>query len=267
MTVVSAKRAADAGAVVARVTVAVYGPGDTIVFQHAFENREFRPGEEQTYALIWEVPAAATAGPHTVQVGVVAADDGTPYAWNNRAARFTVTSAPTAAPPTATTPTTPTPTTPPTATPTHAPTATPTAAASPTATPAPVLVEAAVNRVIDGDSLDAQLLGNRTAVGYLGADAPPSNQPCGPEALARNRELAGARVLLEEDPAYRVDALGRRLYYAYTPEGLFIDAVLVREGLAGAARLDARYGASLAALEADARAAGRGCLWSGAAGA
>ena len=81
------------------------------------------------------------------------------------------------------------------------------------------------------------------------------------EELARNRELAGAAVLLAEDPAYQADPLGRLLYYAYTREGVSIDATLIGEGLARAVRPDARYGAYLTALEADARAAGRGCLW------
>ena len=81
------------------------------------------------------------------------------------------------------------------------------------------------------------------------------------EELAHNRELAGAAVLLAEDPAYQVDPRGRLLYYAYTLEGVSIDATLIGEGLARAVRTDARHGAALTALEAAARAAGRGCLW------
>ena len=110
-------------------------------------------------------------------------------------------------------------------------------------------------------SLDARVAGNRTAIGYLGAETPAANQPCGQAALARNRELAGAGVLLEEDETYRFDQIGRRLYYAYTPDGTWIEETLIREGLARAARTDARYGAYLAALQAEAEAAGRGCLW------
>lgn len=125
------------------------------------------------------------------------------------------------------------------------------------------LIEAQITRVVDGSSLDAYVAGRRTAIGYLGADTPAANLPCGQEALARNRELAGRLALLEEDVAYPFDELGRRLYYAYTPEGLSIDATLIWEGLARAARPEARHGPELAALQAEAEAAGRGCLWGG----
>ena len=63
-------------------------------------------------------------------------------------------------------------------------------------------IPATVSRVIHGDSLDAHVHNRRTAIGYLGAEAPTENEPCGPEALERNRMLAGDRVLLEEDPAH-----------------------------------------------------------------
>jgi endonuclease YncB( thermonuclease family) len=79
--------------------------------------------------------------------------------------------------------------------------------------------------------------------------------------MERNRELAGDRVLLEADPAYDYDSVGRRLYYAYTPDGRSIDETLIREGLAQAVRADASHGADLLAAQAEAESAGRGCLW------
>ena len=125
--------------------------------------------------------------------------------------------------------------------------------------------EAQVTRVIDGSTLDAQVNGIRVAVGYLGVDTPPANQPCGQAALARNRELVGQRVLLMTDPNYEFDAAGRRLYYAFTADGVSIDEILVREGLGHAVRTEAVEGSVLQEAEADAQAAGRGCLWSEAA--
>jgi endonuclease YncB( thermonuclease family) len=122
-------------------------------------------------------------------------------------------------------------------------------------------LEAPVARAWDGTSLDAHVAGQRTAVGYLGAEAPAPNQPCGAEALARNRELAGGRVLLEADAAYDLDARGRRLFYAYTEDGRSIEEILIREGLARAVRTDGAHGADLQAAEAETEAAGRGCLW------
>jgi endonuclease YncB( thermonuclease family) len=124
------------------------------------------------------------------------------------------------------------------------------------------LIEASVTRAVDGNSLDAHVFGNRTALGYLGAETPPANRPCGREALARNSELVDSRVLLLDDPTYQFDALGRRLYYVFTPDGRSIEAILISEGLARAVRTDASRGAELAALQAEAEAAGRGCLWS-----
>jgi len=125
------------------------------------------------------------------------------------------------------------------------------------------VVEAAVTRVIDGNSLDAHVQGRRTAVGYLGVATPGATEPCGLEALTRNRELVGTRVLLEADPAYDFDAIGRRLYYASTPDGRWIDETLVREGLGYAAHPDAGRGARLAAVQAQAEATATGCLWRG----
>jgi endonuclease YncB( thermonuclease family) len=124
-------------------------------------------------------------------------------------------------------------------------------------------IEATVTRVIDGNSLDAHVHGRRTAVGYLGVWTPAVTEPCGPEALARNRELAGTRVLLEADPTYEFGELGKRLYYAYTPDGRWIDETLVREGLGRAVRTDARHGAYLAIVQAAAETVGFGCLWEG----
>ena len=123
------------------------------------------------------------------------------------------------------------------------------------------VVDARVSRAVDGTTLDAHVADRRTLVGYLGVETPYPTQPCGQEALARNRELAGTQVFLEDDPAYLFDDRGRRLAYAYTADGVSIDETLVREGLAWAVRTDARYGAYLAAVQAEAEAAGHGCLW------
>ena len=123
-------------------------------------------------------------------------------------------------------------------------------------------LDATVNRVIDGSTLDAQIDGVRTPVAYLGAAAPALNQPCGPEAAERSRELAGQHVLLAADPAYDLDGQHRRLFYAYTADGVSIDETLIREGLAHAVHPDASHGPDLAALEASAQADAQGCLWS-----
>jgi endonuclease YncB( thermonuclease family) len=122
-------------------------------------------------------------------------------------------------------------------------------------------INATVDRVVDGSSLDTHVAGKRTAVGYLGAETPALNQPCGREALERNQQLAGDGVVLVSDPNYEFDDIGRRLYYAFTTDGVWIDETLVREGLARAGRPDATHGADLAVVQAEAEAAASGCLW------
>jgi micrococcal nuclease len=124
-----------------------------------------------------------------------------------------------------------------------------------------LLIEATVSRVIDGSTLDAQIGGVRTPVGYLGVETAALNRPCGREAFDRNRELVAGGVFLEPDSTYELDDLSRRLYYAYSPDGTSIDEALIGEGLARAVRTDATHGERLAALEAEAQAAGLGCLW------
>jgi endonuclease YncB( thermonuclease family) len=126
----------------------------------------------------------------------------------------------------------------------------------------PFDLDATVNRVIDGMTLDAQIDGTRTAVGYLGIETPAVNQRCGREAMDRNVQLAGAHVWLVSDPFYDLDQQHRRLFYAFTVDGVSIDEMLIAEGLAHAVRTDAARGPDLAAIEAAAQANAQGCLWS-----
>ena len=131
--------------------------------------------------------------------------------------------------------------------------------------PAEATLDASINQVIDGMTLDAQVDGSRTPVGYLGVETPAANQRCGREALDRNRELtASGHILLAADAAYTFDDKHRKLFYAYTPDGISIDETLITEGLAAAVRTDAAHGPDLAALQAAAQADGQGCLWSAA---
>jgi endonuclease YncB( thermonuclease family) len=125
------------------------------------------------------------------------------------------------------------------------------------------LAEALVTRAVSGDALDARVDGMRTALGLLGVRAPSPNEPCGAEALARTQELAGDRVLIQSDAAYDLDARGLRLFYGFSLDGTSIDETLIREGLGYAERTDAQYGAYLAGVQAEAEAAGVGCLWGG----
>ena len=78
--------------------------------------------------------------------------------------------------------------------------------------------------------------------------------------MDRNEALAGDSVLLLPDARDR-DRSGRLLRYAFDESGRSIEAQLIAEGLGRAWPDDGSYRDQLVALEAQARAAGAGCLW------
>lgn len=124
-------------------------------------------------------------------------------------------------------------------------------------------IELKYPRVIDGNSLDGYIDGKRVAVGLRGAEAPSLSAPCGKEAAARNRELAGTKVLLQDPPGGpESDQFGRRLYYVYTAEGRSVDEALARAGVARS-RANSHYRTFMESVESEARGARRGCLWGG----
>ena len=105
-------------------------------------------------------------------------------------------------------------------------------------------------------------------VRYIGIDTPETHhpdvgvEPFGREAADANQQLlAGGVVLLEKDVS-EVDRYNRLLRYVYLPDGRMVNAELVRMGFAQAATYppDVRYQDLFLALQAEARAEGRG-LW------
>ena len=123
----------------------------------------------------------------------------------------------------------------------------------------PLLVRAVVN----GDTIDVATVGR---VRLLGIDAPAAgpgtaaSAPFGRQALDRLTSLVLNRwVRLEREGGAAVSS--RRQAYVITGDGLFVNAALVREGLA---RVSARNAVTrlpeLQRAEAEARAARRG-IW------
>jgi micrococcal nuclease len=138
------------------------------------------------------------------------------------------------------------------------------AAIQPTHLPArtdPVLVRV----VFDGDTIDVATVGR---VRLLGIDAPEIGHrfdnaaPFGREAKERLANLIAHRWVRLEFDGKREDAFERRLAYVLLEDGTFVNALLVREGLARVstrvplARLD-----ELRRAETDAREHRRG-MWS-----
>lgn len=96
---------------------------------------------------------------------------------------------------------------------------------------------AEVERVVDGDTIIAEVDGDRERVRYIGIDTPefPSGgvpEPFAQQASDRNEELlADGAVCLESDISNR-DRFDRLLRYVWLEDGTLVNEVLLREGLA-----------------------------------
>jgi len=140
------------------------------------------------------------------------------------------------------------------------PTPTP-SSARPTVTP-PKGDVATVTEVIDGDTLEVKLGGKSWRLRYIGVDAPEREEPFYEEALDFNRNLvAGGTVILVKDVS-ETDQYGRLLRYVYLEDGTFVNAELIRHGLARLVTFppDVAQTSFLKDLQAEARAAGAG-MW------
>lgn len=128
----------------------------------------------------------------------------------------------TQAPPTATQPTS-------TRMPIDTPASTP--EPQPSATATVLRVEARVTRVIDGDTIEVQIVDQTYCVCYLGSDAPEADQQGGSEAAEANRKLVeGQAVQLEKDVS-DTDQGGCLLRYVYAGQ-LFVNAQVIDLGYA-----------------------------------
>lgn len=140
-------------------------------------------------------------------------------------------------------------------------------AAAPSASPAPSSVSlrtnAAVERIVDGDTL---VIRGGQRVRLVQIDSPEAGSEC--YAKDATRELArlarpGLRIVLELDPRLdRVDRYGRLLRYVHTARAN-VNVELVRRGAATPWFYDGergRYAAKLLAAVSGARGAARG-MW------
>ena len=95
-----------------------------------------------------------------------------------------------------------------------------------------------VLRVIDGDTIDVLLSGEKTRVRLIGVDTPETVDPrravgCfGKEASQfASSTLSGAVVSLVVDPTQgEVDKYGRRLFYVYLSDGTLFNEAVIRAG-------------------------------------
>jgi micrococcal nuclease len=117
-----------------------------------------------------------------------------------------------------------------------------------------------VVNVVDGDTIDVMLNGQRVRVRYIGVNTPERDEACYSEASAANAALVeGKTVTLVKDQS-ETDSFGRLLRYIYVGD-TFVNAQLVARGYAEAVLYepdDAHYNQFLN-LERQARSANLGC--------
>ncbi len=92
---------------------------------------------------------------------------------------------------------------------------------------------ATVVAVIDGDTIEVQIDGERARVRYIGIDTPEIGQPYFEESDQANSSLVpvGSTVYLEKDVS-QIDDFGRLLRYVYLPNETFVNGALVAMGMA-----------------------------------
>jgi micrococcal nuclease len=127
-----------------------------------------------------------------------------------------------------------------------------------------------VVKIVDGDTIHVLIGRRREKIRYIGVDTPETHKPDTPvqcygrAASAFNaRLLAGRRVELRTDAETR-DRYGRLLAYVYRrPDGLFVNAELVRRGFATILTIppNVAHAEEFLRLQRAAREVGRG-LWS-----
>ncbi|HWM54620.1 MAG TPA: thermonuclease family protein [Solirubrobacterales bacterium] len=133
--------------------------------------------------------------------------------------------------------------------------------------PGSASVTALVTRVVDGDTVEARIDGEVEDVRLIGVDTPETVKPgepvqCfGPQASRFAHALLEGRRVRLVFGAERRDPYDRLLAYAYL-DGLFVNATLVRRGLARTLTIppNDRFAPRLRRLELAASRAGRG-LW------
>jgi micrococcal nuclease len=131
----------------------------------------------------------------------------------------------------------------------------------------PAAVRAFVVRVVDGDTIEAQIGGSVEDVRYIGVDTPETVKPdtpvqCfGPQASAFNHRRVEQRQVRLVFGVERRDVYGRLLAYVYLGRR-FVNADLVRRGLARSLTIppNDRFAPLFRRLEIRAARAGRG-LW------
>ena len=121
--------------------------------------------------------------------------------------------------------------------------------------------QARLVRVLDGDTIEAEIEGRTYRVRYIGVNTPERGQPFYAEATAANRSLVEGKPLRLVRDVSETDRYGRLLRYVFAGE-VFVNRALVEGGYAQAMTVppDVSCAEVFRAAEREARSAGRG-LW------
>ena len=127
--------------------------------------------------------------------------------------------------------------------------------------------QAVVQRIVDGDTFEADVAGRPTTIRLLNIDTPETKDPnrdvecLGPEASARLARMipVGTTVQLAFD-VERLDRYDRTLAAVYDGQDRLVNAEIAREGLGTAVKVgdNDRYYDDVAEAQQEARTAGRG---------
>ncbi|MEM7118342.1 MAG: thermonuclease family protein [Chloroflexota bacterium] len=121
---------------------------------------------------------------------------------------------------------------------------------------------ATVDFVIDGDTIEVLLDGELWRVRYIGVDTPERDEPFYEEATELNRRLVGGETVILVKDVSETDRFGRLLRYVYLEDGTFVNAELIRQGVARLVTFppDVAFQEQFSALQVEARTSGAG-LW------
>jgi endonuclease YncB( thermonuclease family) len=135
----------------------------------------------------------------------------------------------------------------------------------------PAYETAIVTRVVDGDTIVANINGTEYKVRYIGMDTPETVDPrkpvqfMGKEASAKNKELVDGRTVKLEKDVSNTDRYGRLLRYVYVEQNgqwIMVNAELVKLGFAQVATYppDVKYQSMFLDLQRQAKEQNLG-LW------
>ncbi len=115
--------------------------------------------------------------------------------------------------------------------------------------------EAAVVRVVDGDTIVVSQDGSEYRVRYILIDTPEQGEPLYNEATKLNQLLIGGQTVYLLKDVSETDRHDRLLRYVYTRDGLLVNAEIVRQGMARVTVFppDTRLEKEIRAAEAEAR--------------